>query len=127
MIYVVESRKSLGELSRALEESVVRNKFGILGVHNLKEAMEKKGVEFGKECIIYEVCNPNQAKKVLEANLEISTALPCRISLYVEGDRTKLATIKPTAMLALFPNRELMDVAREVEETIVRIMEEAAG
>lgn len=127
MLHVVESRKSLEELSRALEESVARNKFGIIGVHDIKEAMEKKGVVFGKACLIYEVCNPHQAKKVLETNLAISTALPCRISLYVEGGRTKLATIKPTSMLSLFPNPELMDVAQEVEETIVRIMEEAAS
>jgi Domain of unknown function DUF302 len=35
------------------------------------------------------VCNPHQTKKVLEANLEISTALPCRISVYQEGEVVK--------------------------------------
>ena len=33
---------------------------------------------------------------VLDTNLEISTALPCRISLYEEGGVTKLATINFT-------------------------------
>ena len=32
---------------------------------------------FGPECRIFEVCNPHQATKVLEANLEIS--IPRRI------------------------------------------------
>ena len=40
--------------------------------------------------------------------------------------RTKLATIKPTAMLAMFPNPELASVAEEVEATIERIMTEGA-
>jgi uncharacterized protein (DUF302 family) len=72
-------------------------------------------------------CNPTQAKRVLEANLEISTALPCRISLYEEGGRTKLATIKPTVMLALYPNPELRSVAEGIKATLDQIMAEAAG
>jgi uncharacterized protein (DUF302 family) len=83
-------------------------------------------VPFTRECRIFEVCNPHQAKKVLEANLEISTALPCRISVYEEGEVTKLATIKPTAMIELYATPGLQDVAKEVEATLEAIMAEAA-
>jgi uncharacterized protein (DUF302 family) len=126
MLHVVESAKSLDELAKALEAACARHKFGVLGVHDLKAKMAEKGVAFARECRVFEVCNPHQARKVLEANLEISTALPCRISVYEEGGRTKLATIKPMAMIALYPNPELRSVAEEVEVTLVRIMEEAA-
>jgi uncharacterized protein (DUF302 family) len=88
--------------------------------------MAEKGVAFARECRIFEVCNPHQAKKVLEANLAISTALPCRISVYEEGGITKLATIKPTALTALYPTPELQAVAEDVETTLERIMAEAA-
>ena len=37
--------------------------------------MAKKGVMFARECRIFEVCNPHQAQRVLEANLEVSAAL----------------------------------------------------
>ena len=67
----------------------------MLGVHDLRAKMAEKGVAFARECRIYEVCNPHQAKKVLEANLEVSTALPCRISAYEDGGKSKLATISP--------------------------------
>jgi uncharacterized protein (DUF302 family) len=127
MLHIVESRKSVERVATDLADAVVRNKFGVLGIHNLKETMAKKGVEFGPDCRIFEVCNPHQAKRVLEANLEISTALPCRISVYEEGGRTKLATIKPTAMINLYPNPELKNVALEVESTLLKIMSEAAG
>ena len=102
MLYVVESAKPLPQVVQDLEAAVARHRFGVLGVHDLKAKMAEKGVPFARECRIFEVCNPHQAKKVLEANLEISTALPCRISVYEEGGRTKLATIKPTAMIALY-------------------------
>jgi uncharacterized protein (DUF302 family) len=126
VLHIVESAKSMDELSKALEAAVIRHKFGVLGVHDLRETMAKKGVEFGRPCRVFEVCNPHQAKKVLEANLEISTALPCRISVYEEEGRTRLATIKPTAMIALYPNPELRGVAEEVERTLEAIMAEAA-
>ena len=50
----------------------------------------------------------------------------CRISVYEEGGKTRLATIKPTALIGLYPNPELKGVAEEVETTLVLIMDEAA-
>jgi len=126
MLHIVESRKPLDRVVKDLEEAVVHHKFGVLGVHDLKAKLAEKGVVFSHECRIFEVCNPHQAKKVLDANLEISTALPCRISVYEEGGVTKLATIKPTAMIDLYSSPGLKDVAREVEVTLETIMAEAA-
>jgi uncharacterized protein (DUF302 family) len=126
MLHIVESRKPLDRVAKDLEEAVARHKFGVLGVHDLKAKLAEKGVVLSRECRVFEVCNPQQAKKVLDANLEISTALPCRISIYEEGGVTKLATIKPTAMIDLYSTPGLKDVAREVEVTLEAIMAEAA-
>ena len=126
MLHIVESTKPLARLIADLEQAVARHKFGVLGVHDLRAKMAEKGVAFARECRIFEVCNPHQAKKVLETNLQVSTALPCRISVYEEGGKTKLATIRPTALIGLFGTPELKSVAEEVEDTMVRIMAEAA-
>ena len=127
MLYEVITKRTPQQAGQALEEAAQKHQFGVLSIHDLKQTMAKKGVEFSKECLIYEVCNPFQAKKVLEANPSISTALPCRISVFEEGDHTKLSTIKPTEMLGMFGNKELGPVAEEVEEVIVAMMNEAAG
>src|SRR3990172_12291339 len=111
MLHIVESWKPLDRVAKDLEEAVARHQFGVLGVHDLKAPMAKKGVDFSPECRIFEVCNPHQAKKVLEANLEISTALPCRISLYEERGKTRLATLSPTALISPYPNPDLKHVA----------------
>ena len=126
MLHIVTSKKPLDRLAADLEKAVAAHQFGVLGVHDLKETMAKKGVPFARACRIYEVCNPHQAKKVLEENMSISTALPCRISLYEEGGASRLATIKPTAMIALYDTPGLAGVAQEVETALSRIMEEAA-
>src|SRR5262245_1478015 len=126
MLHIVESKKALADVAKDLEQAVARHKFGVLGTHDLKAKMAEKGVPFDRECRVFEVCNTHQAKKVREANLEISTALPCRISVYQEGERTKLATIRPTALIELFASPGLREVAREVEATLEKIMVEAA-
>ena len=126
MLYRVESRRSLAEVSRGLEAAAQKYKFGILAIHDLKAKMKEKGVEFDRDCLVYEVCNPQQAKKVLEANAAISTALPCRISVYREGAGVTLATLRPTVLLEMFQAPGLRAVAEEVEEVIFKMMNEAA-
>ena len=118
--------KALDEVCRTLPEIAQRYKFGVLGVHDLKEKMASKGVAFGQECRVFEVCNPQQAKEVLSRAMEISTALPCRISVYQDGGRTVLATIKPTLLLGMFDAPGAATAANEVEDTMTKIIEEAA-
>ena len=127
MLITVPTGKTVNDAAAALQVAVEANHFGVMQVHNLKETMAKKGVEFTRECLIFEVCQPQQAKKVLDENMSISTALPCRISIYEEGGHTVLATLKPTTLLALFNTPQLAGVAQEVEDTIVKIMTEAVS
>ena len=127
MLIKLATNKSVAETAAALEAAVQANHFGVMQVHNLKETMAKKGVEFAHECLIFEVCQPQQAKKVLDQNMSVSTALPCRISIYEEGGKAILATLKPTTLLAMFHTPQLERVAQEVEATIVKIMKEAVS
>ena len=127
MIYAKESPRSVDRTCKKVEEATAANGFGVLGVHNLKEKMEAKGVDFGPECRILEVCNPKQAKAVLEANMAIANALPCRICVYEESGTVKVSTMRPTVLLRLFGTPELEPVAKEVEETIIRIIDSACG
>ena len=127
MLYSVDTDKSLAKIREDLPKACAARKFGVLSVIDLKEKMKEKGVEYGGECLIFEVCNPQKAKTALEAAPEISTALPCRISAFKDRDgKIKLSTIRPTKLLELFGSAELKQVAAEVESTLTAIMSEAA-
>jgi uncharacterized protein (DUF302 family) len=55
-------------------------------------------------------------------------ALPCRISVYREGEggKTKIGMIRPTALLALSPRGSaLKAVAEDVERETMRMIDEA--
>ncbi len=127
MLIILPVNKTVSRTATDLEAAVKANHFGVMQVHDLKETMTKKGVAFTHECLIFEVCQPEQAKKVLDENMSISTALPCRISIYEEGGNTYLATLKPTTLLAMFNIPQLAEVAQEVEGVILKIMNEAAS
>ncbi|MFM9031137.1 MAG: DUF302 domain-containing protein [Opitutaceae bacterium] len=116
----------LETVCQRLPEISAAHRFGVLGVHNLREKMESKGVPFARECRVFEVCHPVHAQKVLGQNIAISTALPCRIAVYAESGQTVLATIRPTALLTMFDAPGAADTAREVEDAMVRIMDETA-
>lgn len=127
MVHTVPSHRTLDEIEQALQASAARHKFGILATHDLRETMRKKGVEFNNDCRIYEVCNPVQAKKVLEANGAVSTALPCRISVYGTPGGYTLATLLPTQVMQMFGSPGLGEVAQEVETVLKEMMADAAG
>jgi hypothetical protein len=46
------------------EVAVQANHFRVMQVHNLNETVAKKEVEFARERLIFEVCQPQQARKV---------------------------------------------------------------
>jgi len=127
MLIKIQTQKPVEATADALQAAVAENGFGVMQVHNLRETMEKKGVGFNRECLIYEVCQPKLAKKVLDGDMSLSTALPCRISIYEEDGQTFMATLKPTALMGMWELPELNGVAQEVEETLLKIMKMAAA
>jgi uncharacterized protein (DUF302 family) len=58
MLVKLSTDTTVSETAGALQTAVQANHFGVRQVHNLKETMAKKGVEFARECLIFEVCQP---------------------------------------------------------------------
>ncbi|MBK8229756.1 MAG: DUF302 domain-containing protein [Candidatus Eisenbacteria bacterium] len=126
MYYIVESKKSMDQAAADLEAAIVRNGFGVMHVHDLGNTLRSKGVSFQNQCKVFEICNPIQASRVLAADLRINMALPCRISVFADAAGTKLGLIRPINMLkALSDDPALLEVAQEVEEKTIRMIDEA--
>jgi len=126
MFITVRSKKSIGEVRQRFEDASAGKKFGVQGIHNVTATLQGKGLVFDRKLYIYEICNPGYAKKTLDTNIKISTALPCRVSIYVEGEEVVLETLKPTLMLQMFNEPTLEGTAKEVEAAVTEIMQEAA-
>lgn len=128
MLLTIDSPKTVERIREDLPRATAAHAFGVLGVHDLKSKIRERGIECSCEALIFEVCNPAQAKRALEAMPEIAAALPCRIAVYPLPDgRTRLATLRPTALLGLFGDDALTPVAVDVEREIEAIMRDAAA
>jgi len=125
MLYEKEAHGTVDQVVAKIEQEAAARQFGVLAIHDLKQKMAAKGVDFGPECRVLEVCNPGKAKTVLETDMAISNALPCRISVYEQGDMVKVSTLKPTHLLGMFDRAELEPVAKEVEETLLQVIDAA--
>jgi len=127
LLHAQTARGTIDAIGKRLEEAVKAHKFGVIAVIDLQAKMREKGVEFSRPCRIYEVCNPLRAKKVLEKEMAIATAMPCRIALYEQAGQAMLATLLPTQTLGLFDVPDLAAEAQDVEREILAMIAEAAG
>ena len=126
MYYIVESGKSFEQASSDLEAAVKRNGFGVLHIHDLGTILRSKGMAFSEQCKVFEVCNPAQATKVLSIDMRLNMALPCRISVYTENNKTRLGLIKPMQILSdLSQDAALAKIAQEVETATIKMVDEA--
>lgn len=126
MYYIVETEKSFDQSSSDLDASVRKHGFGVLHIHDLGETLRSKGELFEEQCKVFEVCNPQQAVKVLSADMRLNMALPCRISVYTDKGKTYIGLIKPENMLSsLSDKEELKVVASEVENKVIEMVNEA--
>jgi len=126
MYYIVETEKSFEQASTDLDQSVKKNGFGVLHIHNLGDTLRSKGIDFEEQCNVFEVCNPAQAAEVLATDMRLNMALPCRISVFTDKGKTKIGLIRPEQMLsALSQDPALAKVAKEVEEKTIEMVDQA--
>ena len=126
MKYIVETQKSLDQAATDLEAAVAKHQFGVLHVHDLQATLQKKGVNFPNGCKVFEVCNPLKANTVLNEDMSLNMALPCRIYVWEEDGTTKIGMLSPKALLsALSDSAVLAKVAEEVEATSIDIINDA--
>lgn len=126
MYYLVETAKAFDQASADLERAVKRLGFGVLHIHDLAATLRSKGIAFEEQCKIFEVCNPQQAAKVLSTDMRLNMALPCRISVFTQKGKTKIGLIRPAQMLSALSNETaLAQIAKEVEEKTVQMVDEA--
>jgi uncharacterized protein (DUF302 family) len=125
-VYIVSSEKPVAVAAADLESAVKSHGFGVLHVHDLQKTMQNKGVDFPHPCRILEVCNPQQALRVLSARMEMNMLLPCRLSVWEEEGRTRIGMVRPTALLGMFRgDGSMAGVAEEVERATIAMIDDA--
>lgn len=75
---------------------------------------------------IVEFCNLNSCSELISADLLAGVFMPVRFVVYqrIDESTTHIAYLKPTAFAAKFNSEPLMHVAIQIEEDMIRVLEE---
>lgn len=125
--YEVKSKKSFNEAIESLKRSLSDNNFGVLWELNFKDKLKEKGFDFAYNFKILEVCNPRQAKEVLDKDIEVGYFLPCKIVVYEKDNTVFIGMIRPTELIHLIGKDEITKIAVEVENELKTAINRAAN
>lgn len=123
--YKVQSSKTYADTIIALKEALSKEQFGVLWELNFKDKLQEKGLEFETNFNVMEACNPGKAKKVLDKNIEAGYFLPCKVVVYEKDNSVWMGMLKPTSLIGLLMEESLMEIAKEVETSLMTAMDNA--
>ncbi|MBN2909573.1 DUF302 domain-containing protein [Polycladomyces sp. WAk] len=90
------------------------------------ETLEKKGHPVSGQFVIWEVCKPSVAARVLTENPDVIYLLPCKLGAYERNGQTVVGMIRPTNFAEPF-GEGVAFVAREVEEELVEVLRQVSA
>lgn len=122
--YKVKTDKNFEKAIEDLKKNLSNRNFGVLWELNFKDKLEEKGLDFDKNFKVLEVCNPQQAKEVLEQNIEVGFFLPCKMIVYEDNGTVIIGMMKPTGLIGMMGNPELSNIAMEVEKELKSAIDE---
>lgn len=117
--FTVETSKGINEVVNRLKDTLMEDKFGVLWDFDLTAKLQEKGMDFNTPYRVLEVCNPQEANRVLNVNKLVGYFLPCKIVVYEENGKTKVGMPKPSLLIGLTENKDLYDIAEEIEERLI--------
>ncbi|WP_077622965.1 DUF302 domain-containing protein [Sediminibacillus massiliensis] len=123
--YTVETEQSLDQAIQALEASLKEEKFGVLLDFDIKDKLQEKGLDFHQPYRVLEVCNPEEAQRVLTQNKMAGYFLPCKIVVYEDDGKTKIGMPKPTALIQMVNDHSIKELAADIEDRLTACIDKS--
>ena len=125
MKYYIEKTTAYGfdEAVEKVTEELKKEGFGVLSEIDIHEKLkEKLDVDFRKYKILG-ACNPPKAFQALQFEDKIGTMLPCNVIVQeLDDGKVEVAAVNPVASMLAVDNRDLTEVANEIEEKLQRVI-----
>lgn len=121
--YTKQVKLSFEEAVQKTRESLSSEGFGVLTEIDVKSTLKKKlDVDFDNY-IILGACNPPFALKALQAEKEIGLLLPCNVIVYEDKENVFVSAIVPSVAMGMIDNTALGEVAAQVEDKLMRVID----
>jgi len=117
-----ETSLSFSEALVKVKEELQKEGFGVLTEIDIKATLKKKIDVDRDNYVILGACNPPNANKALNAEIEIGLMLPCNVIVYDEAGKTFVSAIRPSVAMGMIDNPALADVSGTIEAKLERVI-----
>lgn len=124
-IFEVTTDKTLADALTDVKKQLAERSFGVLWELNFKDKLQEKGLDFHQDFWVLEVCNPKQAKEVLDRHLDMGYFLPCKVGIYEKDGTVHMGMLKPASLIGMAGKDDLSAIADQVETTMREALEAA--
>lgn len=121
--YTVETEQTIEQTIHSLENSLKKEKFGVLWQFDIKETLQNKGFPFEQPYHVLEVCNPEEAYRVLSQNQLVGYFLPCKIVVYQSDGKTKVGLPKPSTLIQMIEDDSIRELADDIENRLIECID----
>ena len=119
-VYIVETDKSFDEAVVSVLKTAESFGWALFNVYDIRERLAAKGFE-QEPLKIIEICSGKYANAFLNKNKLISLCMPCKINVFEENGKVKIAGMNPIIMPEFFKEIK-KEEAEEVEKVIKEII-----
>jgi uncharacterized protein (DUF302 family) len=92
--YTIESVGTVEETIHALGLQLQTEQFGVLWSFNIQDKLKEKGIDFERQYVVLEVCNPAEANRLLSETPMAGYFLPCKIVVYEAEGKVLVGMLK---------------------------------
>lgn len=122
--YTVTTEKEFDTAVESVQEGIAKAGMRVLYVHDVQKSLAEKG--FQREPFkIIEFCNAKFASEFLNADIKIGLCMPCKINVYVHTGKTVISGMRPTILPQFFPNADLGEKPKIIDEMLQAVINEA--
>jgi uncharacterized protein (DUF302 family) len=134
--YTIATNKSFEEAVEAVQKEIEEAGMRLLYVHDVQKTLGEKG--FQREPFkIIEFCSAKYASAFLDADIKIGLCMPCKINVYIQdgpssakasaGKQTFISGMRPIILPQFFPEADLGEKPREIDQIIQNIINKSSN
>ena len=122
--YTTTTTKVFDKAVLSVQDEIAKAGMRVLYIHNVQATLVEKG--FKREPFkIVEFCNAKFANEFLNIDIKIGLCLPCKINIYTKDGQTVISGMRPIILPQFFPQADLGERPKEVDQIIQTIINNA--
>ncbi len=122
--YTITTTRPFDEAVQCVQDEIAKAGMRVLHIHDVQKTLGEKG--FIREPFqIIEFCSAKFASEFLNKDVKIGLCMPCKINVYTTNGQTYISGMRPIVLLQFFPNADLGETPKEVDQIIQSIINRA--